>query len=397
MSIFIILLIISPQIAGYEILSTNYVIILQIFMFMLVSQGLELSGFFNKISQLMINKLKNKSVFVQFLILALISGLFASVIMNDSAIFVFLPFIATYLKNIKKQYDNINQNYILFLIISIINIGSSLTPMGNPQNIIIWHYYDIDFWNFILYIMPFISITFIFLLLTSIFFLKIDNAKKFKIEMNSKAKQNNIQEIKSKKLKSELSKPKIMGSSLNSLSPPVPISIRLDKKVFYISALLLIIDIILVECNFTIIAFLITFGLFLLIKRTMIIKMDYILLLIFLFMFIDINILICLVQNFLNTIKDNISLTSEETFLFAALLSQIISNVPATIVLKNFTNAWLALAVGANIGGLGFIIGSMANLIAVRLINLNIKKFLIYSIPFFLLNLIFIGIIFIFI
>ncbi|MCH8167003.1 MAG: cell division protein ZapA [Proteobacteria bacterium] len=50
-----------------------------------------------------------------------------------------------------------------------------------------------------------------------------------------------------------------------------------------------------------------------------------------------------------------------------ALLSQVISNVPAAILLEGFTDDWRTLAWGVSVGGFGLAIGSMANIIALRL------------------------------
>jgi Na+/H+ antiporter NhaD/arsenite permease-like protein len=50
-----------------------------------------------------------------------------------------------------------------------------------------------------------------------------------------------------------------------------------------------------------------------------------------------------------------------------AVLSQGISNVPAAIMLAEFSKDWRALAFGVSVGGFGIAIGSLANLIAVRL------------------------------
>ena len=52
--------------------------------------------------------------------------------------------------------------------------------------------------------------------------------------------------------------------------------------------------------------------------------------------------------------------------LVGAAASQIISNVPAAIMLSGFTGDWPALLVGVNIGGLGTLIASMASLISYR-------------------------------
>ena len=51
----------------------------------------------------------------------------------------------------------------------------------------------------------------------------------------------------------------------------------------------------------------------------------------------------------------------------AALASQLISNVPAALMLSGFTDNGAALLTGANIGGLGTLIASMASLISFKL------------------------------
>ena len=51
----------------------------------------------------------------------------------------------------------------------------------------------------------------------------------------------------------------------------------------------------------------------------------------------------------------------------SALVSQVISNVPAALMLSGFTANWRGLLAGTNIGGLGTLIASMASLISFRL------------------------------
>ena len=48
-------------------------------------------------------------------------------------------------------------------------------------------------------------------------------------------------------------------------------------------------------------------------------------------------------------------------------LSQVISNVPAAILLSGFTDNWRDLILGADIGGLGTPIASLASLISLKI------------------------------
>ncbi|MHA3684295.1 SLC13 family permease [Leucobacter sp. HY1908] len=58
------------------------------------------------------------------------------------------------------------------------------------------------------------------------------------------------------------------------------------------------------------------------------------------------------------------TLLSHGVLLWSALLSQVISNVPAALLLAPFTDQYAGLLIGVNIGGVGTLVGSLASLIA---------------------------------
>lgn len=60
--------------------------------------------------------------------------------------------------------------------------------------------------------------------------------------------------------------------------------------------------------------------------------------------------------------------------LTAVLSSQIISNVPAALLLSGFTENIPALIVGTNLGGLGTLIASMASLISFKAVAREKKQ-----------------------
>ena len=56
----------------------------------------------------------------------------------------------------------------------------------------------------------------------------------------------------------------------------------------------------------------------------------------------------------------------QNTMLGAVLSSQIISNVPAAVLLSNFTTDAKGMLLGTNIGGLGTLVASLASLISFK-------------------------------
>lgn len=104
----------------------------------------------------------------------------------------------------------------------------------------------------------------------------------------------------------------------------------------------------------------------LVVRRDAVLKIDWLLLLIFVLMFVVLRTAAAL-----PVVHDAIAHARLDAplrvFGAGAVLSQGISNVPAAILLSEFTRDWRALAFGVSVGGFGMALGSLANLIAVRL------------------------------
>ena len=86
-------------------------------------------------------------------------------------------------------------------------------------------------------------------------------------------------------------------------------------------------------------------------------------------------------------IEKNVILTS-------VLASQIISNVPAAMLLSAFTDKGSALVIGTNLGGLGTLIASMASLITYKFFNKIKKEGEHYLLAFTIINVIFLIVLF---
>ena len=124
---------------------------------------------------------------------------------------------------------------------------------------------------------------------------------------------------------------------------------------------------------------------FALLARRVVLSVDWTLLLVFMAMFIDVHLLTQLPA--LQGVLSNVSHLSEPGLWLTAIgLSQVISNVPSTILLLNYVPPSLLLAWAVNVGGFGLLPGSLANLIALRMANDRRIwwRFHLYSIPMLL-------------
>ncbi len=313
-----------------------------------VSRGLELSGAFARISEKFIDISKGSGLRLTILVI-LTSALSAMVLMNDASLFVYVPIILTISK-----ISEINVPLFLTLVSISANIGSALTPIGNPQNIIIWQHYGVSFLDFIKGLAPFFIISFVLLLLYSL--LLVGKGK----------------------------------ASLKVLRPP---RLFMDKKLFITSLSLLILDVFLGEKRLSYLSLAITFATLTLVRREVVLEADYALIAIFILMFADFRGLSRVMASY--GLVPNLS-TKLSILYWGSLLSQVMSNVPATIFLLDYTKSWKALAIATNLGGVGLITGSLANIITLRLGKIKIREFHKYSLPYFITLLLLFTLIFLY-
>ncbi len=232
--------------------------------------------------------------------------LFSMLVTNDAALIVVVPLTLTL------QIDR--RDILVILEALAANAGSALTPFGNPQNLYIYWFYHLTPVQFILAIAPF-SLCFLFILLVIAFFLKTDK------------KQN---------------------ASL--------VSVKLGKFPYVHSLLLIVVLLSILHVLPVFSSILILWYLFIRERKSL--QVDYSLLLIFFFFF-------GFVENLKSFIRVD-GLSSDHVFLLTAFFSQLVSNVPAALLFAKFTANWKALLWGANSGGFGSLLGSLANLIAYR-------------------------------
>ncbi|NOX66700.1 MAG: citrate transporter [Chlorobi bacterium] len=315
---------------------------------LITTTAIKESSFFIKITERLIYKIDNEKKLA--LTLIILSSILSMFFTNDIALFIVVPLTLTF----QTYLQNNLQKLVIFEAISV-NVGAALTPIGSPQNLFLWHQWDISFVSFVVKMLPLFFVLFIFLILFSLI---IFPSKKLSIKEFDR------------------------GTVLN-------------KRLFYLSIPLLLLCVISVEFSFSFFALVVIFFIYLFFFKNILLRVDWLLILLFIIMFIDFHIVsqIPFVSSFITQfdLQDPGSV-----FTLSLFSAQIISNVPASIFMSKFSNDWFAIAYGVNVSGNGFIIGSLANIIAMRFVNT--KKIWIdfhkYSIPYFAVTAVLVYIVF---
>ncbi len=290
-----------------------------LFSLMAVIAGFNETGIFLLLS----NKLLKKIVGFRSLSFVLIMLCFFSSmwITNDVALITFVPFSIMVLTMIQKS-DYIIPIVVLQTIAA--NLGSMLTPVGNPQNLYLYSFYNLSILEFLHITLPYTMVSFA-LLCISILFIK-------KEPLNFK----------------------------------LPEQAKPNKRQRYLIALYCVLFLISLACVLHVIDYrislLIVLIAILLFDRRILRKIDYSLLLTFVCFFLFVGNI-----GSMPVVKDVLSqLLQERELPVAIAISQVISNVPAAVLLSSFTRDYKALILGTDIGGLGTLVASLASLISYK-------------------------------
>lgn len=260
--------------------------------------------------------------------LFLIFGVFftSMFVTNDVSLIIFVPLTILLFRSGGKE------RYIL-PVISMENIaairGSLLTPFGSPQNLFLYGQANVSAWHFMLHMLPMCAMSAV-LLICFVFFMYRKDIR---------------EEIQCTSAGTEW---KTEGRV---------------RRAGYIALFALIILVIVTRTSLWPAAVVLVLAAIALLDRSIFKKVDYVLIITFLCFFI-----------FSSSIAANPGIAgmlkkavAEHEYIWAIGLSQIISNVPATIVLYPFTENFAGLIYGADTAGLCSIIGSLASVINYRI------------------------------
>lgn len=285
-----------------------------------------------------------------FLLLVFITFLGSMIIANDMALITFLPlgYFALSVTH-KERY----MAYLFILQNISANLGGMLTPFGNPQNLYLYSYFDIPTDEFLSVMAPPFACAVCLLSLACLF-------------------------VKNEKL---------------TITDRFDTPLNRRRAALYLALFFLSILIVFRVLDALLGLILITSAL-LFLDREAVKMVDFPLLLTFCFFFVFSGNLSRIPA--VHTLFER--LLSRDAFLISTASSQVISNVPSAILLSRFTEDWKALLLGVNVGGVGTLISSLASLITFRefcvLYPGHRRQYLLL---FSLLNLIFLGVMVLFV
>ncbi|WP_075180819.1 SLC13 family permease [Pantoea sp. 1.19] len=286
---------------------------------LILTKGIEASGYFDWLGRRLIQRFQHERGLALFMVAA--SALLSTFLTNDVALFITVPLTLTL-----RKYSTLPVSRLIIFEALAVNAGSLLTPMGNPQNILLWRHGDAGFIDFITQMLPLAA-----LMMASLLLLTACSFRARPLQRH-----------------------------------PAGEALGWQRPLLFTSVLLYGVFFLLLEHGLAPWGLALVLLVFLLRAPRLLLSLDWSLLLVFVVMFIDVWLLmrLPLLQQWLPQVQQ---MGEGQQFLLAAGLSQLISNVPTTILLLNMLPASTLLAWAVNIGGFGLLPGSLANLIALRM------------------------------
>lgn len=302
----------------------DYRVLALLFCLMTVMEGFKSTGFFAAVAGKLLEKVKT---FRQLYLVLVFLCFFTSMwITNDVALLTFVPFTVLVLR-----MTGLEQEMIPVIVLQTIaaNLGSMTTPVGNPQNLYLYSISGMGIGAFLQIMGPLTLIS------AGLIFLICLIHKDFPIRQGMLGKE-------------------IVGVRKAGENQVLAVLFFISLlSVFRILSWQLLLLIVLASC----------IGIKAFCKEKYLpLEADFGLLLTFVAFFIFIGNMgrICAVREVLSQVLNGREL------LISFLCSQMISNVPAAILLSGFTQEYRGLLQGVNIGGLGTLIASLASLISYK-------------------------------
>lgn len=311
-------LFVTPSVQYLEYI--DFKVLVCLFVLMVIIAGIRKHGALDLVSRLILELSNNSRTLAQIIIFT--TFIMSMLITNDVALLTFTPLSLYTFRNIKNKASIIK---IVVLQTIAANVGSSLTPIGNPQNLFLFSFYSLD-------ALSFFSVTTLIAI--------------------------------SGGLLLALSTYTIAKEQMNPADKETRLAVNIHKSLFYCVLFILAVLAVFNVCNYFIILALCVASI-LLLDKELFRQVDYSLLATFLAFFIFIGNL--QQSELIGDVME--ALLSVNVIAVSALCSQCISNVPAAMLLSGYTADYSGLIKGVSIGGMGTLIASLASVISYKFFN----------------------------
>ncbi|KQP35540.1 SLC13 family permease [Pseudorhodoferax sp. Leaf274] len=303
-----------------------------------VTQAVERSGMLQATAQRLLARVSTLRGLA--LLLTAAAALLSALVTNDVSLFLLVP-----LTRVLATQAHLPLARLVVLQALAVNAGSALTPIGNPQNLYLWHRSGESFLGFMGMMAPTVGVM-LFWLFAAVWWLVTRTPIALK---------------------------------------PAAEAAAVQPRLLALAAVLFVAFVVALDRHWLLAGLAMVFGVFALAAPRVLRGVDWALLATIALMFVvlrqvaELPAIAALLRQW--PIEEG-----WRAYLAAILASQVISNVPATILLDGTVRDLPALAAGVSVGGFGCVLGSLANLIALRLARLphGMRDFHRISIPFLL-------------
>lgn len=295
-----------------------------LFCLMILVAGLRSRGVFTLMGHALLKRAGSMRALSAIMVLLCFFS--SMIITNDVTLLTFVPFTMLVFRMTGHE-ERIVKLTVLETIAA--NLGSMATPIGNPQNLYLYSISDLTAAEFAAAVLPYAGLS-LLLLLAAV--LVGRDEPLVEVEMGEK----------------DGTDARKMAVDIAPFLVLLLLCLLVVFRVLPYIPVLLCVAVAMVALN-----------------RRLYLEVDYFLLFTFLFFFIFVGNLkrIPLVSEAL------ISVVEGRELLTGILVSQVMSNVPAAILLSGFTDHIQPLLTGVNLGGLGTLIASLASLISYKIVT----------------------------
>ena len=300
-----------------------------LFCLMATMAGLSRAGVFRAAGRALVARLHSGTGVVMGLVL--LPFVASMLVTNDVSLIAFVPFALLVLRMLGIADASV---FTVVMMTVAANLGSMLTPIGNPQNLYLYSASGMGVLEFVGLMLPYALVSAVLLVACVLVY----GARRRSLPVKA-------EDERALPAAGELESERVRKRSVAPWAALFVLSLLAVARVLSVPVLLAVVVAVALAAD-----------------RRVLREVDYGLLLTFVAFFVFVGNVgrVGAVDGLLS------SVVSGNELIASVAASQVVSNVPAALLLSSFSSAWPALIVGTNIGGLGTLIASMASLISYK-------------------------------